>query len=214
MTITMTVEARQDLYVAAKTEWAAVKEWRAAGSIGEAPATPNLDRLNQAHASGGIITMSKTTTITSNDPSTRAPKGTVIFWHDGVAMPAGANTIAHLAVRFTKGCLDGGKHNSETLRRLLAANGITEPTTTEWSYLLPNGVTIGASHTAAAIPTFDAKPKKARKAAPVWSVEREGERTYIATRDGEAVQTFRSRKAALQFIENEAGAKAAVKAAA
>lgn len=50
---------RVAMVAAAQREWQAIKEWRANGQQGDAPAAPNLDRLNALNAAYGSASAAK-----------------------------------------------------------------------------------------------------------------------------------------------------------
>jgi hypothetical protein len=58
----------------ARDEWNAIKAWRANGEQGEAPATPNLDAMNKAHAAGRPRKKAKKSKGTSRPTSVLSPK--------------------------------------------------------------------------------------------------------------------------------------------
>lgn len=134
---------------AAKAEHAALVAWQKAGSKGDKPATPNFEAikamvaapsdLRKGTAKGGKSSTPRVTT----DKSLRFGK----VLEDGTrkGLSDQNNRFSDLAWNYTKG-IDGDapRISAKDLRALLAENGITEPTTTEWTFKLSNGITIGA----------------------------------------------------------------------
>lgn len=173
---------------AAREEHALLAAWHASGSIGERPVTVNLDSLHHHHESG-TRTMKKTTKSTTP----RAPRVKVQYYRNGRALGPSFNTMAHLALQSTKGVPGPGeKLNSAGLTALLAEAGITDPTSTSWTFTLPTGVTIGAVAPGDDVP--DALTVSVRRSRPadapvadVYAIVRTGERAYQATKNGKTL---------------------------
>ena len=134
---------------AAKAEHAAFVAWQKAGSKGDAPATPNFEAikavaanstsLRKGSAKGGKSSTPRVTT----DKSLRFGKVNEDGTRKGLSDQN--NRFSDLAWNYTKGVNgDAPRIPAAELRALLAKNGITEPTTTEWTFKLSNGITIGA----------------------------------------------------------------------
>jgi len=139
------LKARQD---AAKEEHAALMAWTKAGSKGDAPATPNYEAIKAIAANSTSLQKGKggkagTTPRVTTDKNLRFGK----IADDGTrkGFTDVNNRFSDLAWYYTKGLNgDAPRISAKDLRALLAEAGITEPTTTEWTFKLPNGVTIGA----------------------------------------------------------------------
>lgn len=134
-------------YEAAKAEWAALKAWKQAGSVGDRPATPTLDAQNGENAGGkGARPASKARAPRApRQPRAAMPAG-LRFHRNGRPLASSRGSqFACLAYFYTKG-VDGNRPRITTgeLRAILTAAGITDPTTTEWEHTLPNGVTLSA----------------------------------------------------------------------
>ncbi len=125
----------------ARVEHTYLKAWRKSGAKGTAPATPNLDQLNQENAAGITAKDRK-----KNGKGAKAkPVQTVRFFRDGKPVKDSSNKVSCLAYQYTRG-VDGDRARISTdeLKALLSDAGIDDLATTAWEHKLPNGVTIGA----------------------------------------------------------------------
>lgn len=209
-----TTSDRAAMMAGAKAEYEALRAWQATDGSTPRPDTPILDNMQTSNASGG-----KTMTKKSTTPRV---KQTVQFYKNGRPLGESYNTMAHLALQSTKGVpAEGDKLNSKGLRELLAAEGITEPTTTTWALDLTNGVTIGAVAEGDEVPEKLTEVKgrtrqvKSGPRTAKLDMRLEGSRTWIVTENGEDMHEdgkpvkFRSRKAAAAFIDERQPAQAA-----
>lgn len=120
----------------AKEEFKVLKSWLS-NLVGERPSTVNLDAVNISYERTGDSHKSTST----RRPSTTIPMN---YLRNGVQMPPASNKFSCLAYQCTKNVEEGSPRiSASTLRDLLAASGIDEPTSTAWTFTLSNGVTIG-----------------------------------------------------------------------
>lgn len=137
---------RADLALA---EGKALKKAKAAGK--PAPATPNLEKVNEEYAAGIRAADRKRMAQeyeAANRPSSggRGPKATVTFTKDGKPVGTSQQRLSSMAYWYTKG-IDGDapRVSVARFRVILAGLGVTEPETTTWAVELPNGIKIGAT---------------------------------------------------------------------
>lgn len=145
-------------YMDARNEWADLKAWKAAGSVGDRPATPTLDAQNIANAGGqgprkvaAPDDAPKAKRAPSTPEAPKAPRKVTTpglrFFHDDQPMPDSQNKLSSVAWYYTRGCdtTDQARRISTgELKAILSDAGITDPTTTEWEHTLPNGTTLAA----------------------------------------------------------------------
>lgn len=139
---------------AAKAEFAAYQAWEKAGRKGDAPATPNLDVLRDdadyRKRNGGRRRRSANPRKTA----------TVTYYRYGVQVQESMNKLSTLAWFFTKNITSPGRLGANGLRKVLADLGVTEPETTTWRVVLPNGEDIGATAPGDTLPTLSATDAK------------------------------------------------------
>ena len=186
----------------AKTEHQALKAWRAAGSKGKAPATPNLDAIN-ADKQSGVSTVKKSTKKSKSDnPRPERTKG-IVFMYNG--KPVAHNFLARLAANLKMPVTD--------LRVVLADAGIDTPEMSTWSLAVGDAV-IGAVLPGDKVPADlavvrSSRKVKADKTDPVllsYSIVRTGKALYSALRDGvELGRPVRSAKLAQSRIDEDGG---------
>lgn len=128
----------------AKAEHKLLKAWISDGSKPPRPHTPNLDAIEADHAARAGKPR-KGRRSTAKAPRTTAAEG-IVFTHNGRPMAASQNKLSSVAYYYTAK-VDGDAPRVSTARLvdILAAAGITDPLTTEWTHTLPNGITLGAT---------------------------------------------------------------------
>jgi len=186
----------------AKSEWAALKAWRAAGSEGDAPATPNRDAIAAEKESGVKTTKKSTKKSKSDNPRPERAEG-IVFMYNG--KPVAHNFLARLAANLKMPVTD--------LRVVLSDAGIDAPEMATWSLAVGDAV-IGAVLPGDKVPADLAVVRTSRKAKatvtdPVparYSIIRTGNAKYSALRDGvELDRPVRSVKAAQALIVADGG---------
>lgn len=155
----------------ARDEHRALAAWKRAGSVGDAPATPNLDAINADAATG-----TRSTTTKERKPVT--PKVEIHYFRNGKAMPASQDKLSSVAFQSTRGIMGGhglGRLDPESKRisvtdftALLAKAGIAAPATASFDAVLPNGQMVSAriAGDTTAVPQPAPKPAAAKKTTP------------------------------------------------
>lgn len=120
----------------ARAEFDQLKAWLR-DPQGPRPATPNLDATNVRHETQAVIK----STSSRTRPATDAP---MQFYKDSQPMAPSKNKLRDLAWHATKNIshITPERITTDALRALLTDAGITEPDSTKWALVLPNGVTI------------------------------------------------------------------------
>jgi hypothetical protein len=144
-------QARTDRINAVNAEWRAVQAWKAAGSVGEKPATPTMDAVLNETGEHFKPLRGFAAAVKSNGHGTKPGRKAIEptpghrFFRNDRPFSDSDNTLSSVAYQCTKG-LDGERKRISTseLETLLKAAGIENPRTDVWEHTLANGIKLSA----------------------------------------------------------------------